>query len=213
VITQSARDVFNDEQCEKTLWLALHGIPSRAIAHLLTIGSDAIRPPGGKTKKQFEATLSDVVQRFIPELATGHRGKEEPDALIQHLLDRGDSLFWSPFLLKHAIDYTFISEDDGDGAKQERRRNATERKSVRGWMSKHADSPIVGMFPRHNKKAMAALGGVLRQASEQEIIEEYFGYRESNHDVEKVLMKEWLVKIQELGNLPDSLGGVEVTGS
>ncbi len=75
------------------------------IAHLLTIGSEPVQPPSGRLdKKGFVAILSSITQYFVPELAAQQDGEESPEALIRRLLDRGDSLFWSPFLLKHAID-------------------------------------------------------------------------------------------------------------
>lgn len=104
VLDKSVHDVFNDEQCDKILWLALHGIPKRAVAHLLTIGGDGITAQrAGLDKKTLIDNLSTLAQYFVPELATGQNGKEDPDVLVERLLSRGDSLYWSPFLLKHAV--------------------------------------------------------------------------------------------------------------
>ena len=106
------------------------------------------------------------------------------------------------------IDYTFVS-DDGEGAEQERLRNARERNAGIKWKNDGnndypADTGSGGRRKRRNSdKASKALGGIMRQASEQDIIEEHFGYREGSHQVEVALMKHWLLTIRELGRLPD----------
>ncbi|KAJ9607068.1 hypothetical protein H2200_008140 [Cladophialophora chaetospira] len=194
VIRESVREVFNDQQCDLILWLALHSIPSAAIAHSLTIASDPVRHTGVRlNKKDFEAVLSRVVPYFIPELAAPQNGEKSPEDLVRRLLDRGDLLGWSPFFLRKAIDYTFIPNNDDTSADQERKKNAKERVAALRFKAGGENS----------RKQMLGMGGVMREASEQEIMEEEFGYREGSHEVEEVLMKNWLLKIRGLGRLPD----------
>jgi hypothetical protein len=205
---QIAHHVFNDVQCEKALWLALHGIPVRAIAHLLIMGSDAVKIGTRVTRKDFIPILSIVVQSCVPELAKGQEG-DDADLLVERLLVRGDALFWSPVLLKQAVDYTFI-KDVGD-AKAQRTKNAREGRLAVRWSHEHDEGPAEKARSPNNKRAIGALDGMLRNASEQEIIEEHFGYRVDNHDVERVLMKKWLLKIRELCRMPDELDKIEDT--
>ena len=199
--TQSACDLFNKEQRDEMLWMALHGIPSPGVAYILTTGTSAVQPPPGKNKKVFVPSLEYVVNLCVPVLAMGCSGREDPDGLIEYLLGEATSKFWSPLLLKQAVDHVFIKDDGGGGAKKERQRNATERKAATKYKWKHGEGPANVDWPARKKAEVAAAAGVFRDAAEDESIEELFGYCEDNQDGERELMKKWLLKIRELGRL------------
>ncbi|EXJ63839.1 hypothetical protein A1O7_00174 [Cladophialophora yegresii CBS 114405] len=201
VINVSARQVFDEEQCDKILWLALHGVPSRAISWLIDI-----RTPAHTSRPTLVAGIDKLIKHFIPELATGQGHVEEPDALVDRLLRRGDELDWSgPYLLRRVIDFTSIPEEDIDRARKERQKNARERRAHQKWRIQHDEDPAEGAVQQRNQKVALALRGLARYADETEAAMEKFGYREGSHEAERPLMKKWLLKIRELGKLPDYL--------
>jgi hypothetical protein len=209
VINVSAHQVFDEEQCDKILWLALHGIPSRAIGWLIDI-----RRPASMSRPTVVASLDKLIKHFIPELAKGQGYAEEPDALVDRLLRRGDDLDWSgPYLLRRAVDFTSIPEGDVDEARKERRNNARERRALQKWVSEHDENPGEGTFQQRNRNAVMARRGLVRDTDEKEAAMKRFGYREGSHEAEKPLMKKWLLKIRELGKLPDRLDEDGIPGS
>ncbi|EXJ72822.1 uncharacterized protein A1O5_03970 [Cladophialophora psammophila CBS 110553] len=200
-ITQTAHEVFSEEQCEIILWLALHGVSSSVIARLLSVN---IRKPSNFRNSSFVPGVDKLVQHFIAELATGQERTKRVDEMVEHLLQQGDRLGWSPYLLRRAVGLT-TSPGDEAAQTQEVRENAVERQALFKWRNNHpGENPVQSTSGRGAREQVLAFRGLMREAMEEEMMER-LGYREGTHEVERVLMKKWLLKIRELGKLPDRL--------
>ncbi|KIW96201.1 uncharacterized protein Z519_03269 [Cladophialophora bantiana CBS 173.52] len=200
-ITQTAHEVFSEEQCEIILWLALHGVSSSVIARLLSAN---IRKPSNFRNSSFVPDVNRLVQHFIAELATGQERTKRADEMVEHLLQQGDRLGWSPYLLRRAVGLT-TSPGDEAARIQEVRENAVERQALLKWRNNHmGENPVESTSGRRAREQVLAFRGLMREAMEEEMLER-LGYRKGTHEVEKVLMKKWLLKIRELGKLPDRL--------
>ncbi|KIW24770.1 uncharacterized protein PV07_10463 [Cladophialophora immunda] len=208
LITQRAHDVFNKQQCERILWLALHGVSSAAIARQVYL--DIKKPkPNSIPKADVVAGTDKLVQLFIAELATGEDGTGEVDDLLEYLLQQGDRLNWSPSILRQAAGFMSISGDEAT-QDQELRENAAERQALSKWRCQHGgQNPVEPAYGIGRRPQMLAFRGLMREQVEQEMMEQ-LGYREGSHTVERELMKKWLLKIRELGKLPDRLVEAEV---
>lgn len=202
-ITEPVREVFDPEQCDKILWLALHGVPYNAIARLMHSSVHVPRRRGSS----LEAHLSDlerVVRHFTSERVSGKDGHESPHQLISRLLEVGDKLQWSPYLFKQAVEYSnMCKEADNANARKHLRDRAAELGALGKWRQDHdGENPEMETRGSTRSKRNLAFRGLMREAEEQERMEE-LGYRGDNHEVEEVLMMEWLLKIREIHALPD----------
>jgi hypothetical protein len=90
ITAQSALDVFHVEDCEVTLWLLLHNVPSTIVAQLL---ANLFRDPGHLARSQlrkgeFLKRLARAIEHFAPGLAAGMGNHKDPGNQVQHLLIR-----------------------------------------------------------------------------------------------------------------------------
>ncbi|OAL23923.1 hypothetical protein AYO20_10835 [Fonsecaea nubica] len=200
-ITQRPHEVFSEEQCQKMLWLALHGVSRPTIARLLYNDVDKSKPFSNKT--ELVAGIDKLVRLFIAELALD-QDRRGVDDMVEHLLQEGDRLDWSPYLLRQAVGVMSTSGDEATQS-QEVREVALERHALSKWRSTHGgENPFQPSLGSTRRNQLQAFRGLMRESVEQEMMEQ-LGYQEDNHDMERALMKKWLLKIRELGKLPDRL--------
>ncbi|OAP58259.1 hypothetical protein AYL99_07349 [Fonsecaea erecta] len=200
VTTQSAYDIFTDEQCEKILWLALHGVPSPIVARV--VYRDIPKPKYDR-RWQHVVDIDKKLQRLIVELATGRDKTQAADELVEHLLQQGDRLNWSPYLLQQAAGFMNTPGDEATQT-QVSRNCATERIALSKWRSAHGDENAVPPSTGKSKKENLAFRGYIREGMEREVMEQ-LGYRGDSHEAERALMKKRLLEIRELGKLPARL--------
>ncbi|KIW78817.1 hypothetical protein Z517_08656 [Fonsecaea pedrosoi CBS 271.37] len=206
-ITRRPHEVFSEEQCQKMLWLALHGVSRPTIARLLYNDIDKSKPFSNKT--ELVAGIDKLVRLFIAELALGQDRTSGVDDMVEHLLQEGDRLDWSPYLLRQAVGVMSTSGDEATQS-QEVREVALERHALSKWRSTHGgENPFQPSLGSTRRNQMQAFRGLMRESVERKMMEQ-LGYREDNHDVERALMKKWLLRIRELGKLPDRLMEAEL---
>ncbi|KIY00426.1 uncharacterized protein Z520_04111 [Fonsecaea multimorphosa CBS 102226] len=198
LITHRAHEVFSEEHCEKILWLALHGVSSPAIGWLLSFELPKPSSSGTAKRQILQASIDKLVRCFIAELAMGQNRTTGVDEMVEHLLQQGDRLGWSRWILQKAVDFMSTAGD-----KAAREQASRDRKDLVLYRINHG-----GQNPQPaDTQAHRAL---IREPMEQKMMREQFGYREGSHDAERKLMKKWLHKIRELGELPDRLTEAEV---
>lgn len=175
-LPDSVRDVFDEDQCDTILWLALHTVPAKVIAEV-TCRATTFTKPSGSAMPAFVDSVCKLIERFIPELAKGQREDENSHALVDHLVHKQDNM-GCPYLLNRALLFErYPDEKSRVMAIQE----ASKQKKRRGEQISN---------PSHVHEWPWTL-------------QTFYFFGDGNADVEKEQMVESLNHIRDKGVIPD----------
>ncbi|EXJ95183.1 hypothetical protein A1O1_00302 [Capronia coronata CBS 617.96] len=199
--TRSVYDFLDDNDRDLLLWLALHGMQPREIAWVLK--QDYIPASYDIPDQTHLANLRVLVEEVVGELAWGDDGEEQPGALVDRLVARDDTLNWSPYYLRKALDYAAATTSTTNDAevRAKLRDRAKEKLALNKWRVTHGGQDPRPGSTRESKQYLAALQGLEREEEVAQDLEKA-GHVAGSHVAEKALMLEWLSKIRQAGGFP-----------
>ncbi|KAK7883627.1 hypothetical protein LTR67_011037 [Exophiala xenobiotica] len=217
-LPKSARQLLSVEIIKKILFLALHGIPSAAIAY--EIHTEIPKIWKLSVPKRLQG-ITNMIDHYLVEIVAEANREGEAEDFISKLLTHALSKDWIPRSLQNAVEYIH-SETAGDGTSgtEARRQAAKARIALQKWRSDHhgADPDLApnakgkrsstdgdGSMPltkrRKSVSRSSACQGLQVEMHDRQRLEE-LGYREGSLDTEKAMMNEWLEKLKKTKKLP-----------
>ncbi len=213
-LPKSVRQLLSVEIIKKILFLALHGIPSAAIAY--EVHGELPKTWKLSVTKRMEK-ITYVIDHYLVEIVAEADRECGAEDFISKLLTHALSKDWIPRSLQNAVEYIH-SETAGDvtSGVEERRLAAKARIALQKWRSdnnganpapdaKGKRSSTDGSMPlTKRRKSMgywSACQGLQREMDDRQRLLD-LGYREDSLDTEKALMNEWLEKLKKMGRLP-----------
>ncbi|KIW16221.1 hypothetical protein PV08_06272 [Exophiala spinifera] len=220
------RRVLSADIVKKVLFLALHGIPSAAIAY--EVQSEFPKPAALRVDDRIEK-IGLAIDHYLPQLLAEVEREGDPNDFICKLLSYATSKDWIPRSLHNAIEYIYSETTEGALTGSEVRREAAKaRIALHKWRSDHdgedpnpshtgkrysthGSSPDAKRLKNvgGNRKVGMAYRGLQREKQDYQHLAE-LGYRKGDDDHEKLVMFEWLKSIKEKKRLPDLLEAADL---
>jgi hypothetical protein len=217
-LPKSARQLLSVEIIKKILFLALHGIPSAAIAY--EVHTEIPKIWKLSVPKRLQG-ITNMIDHYLVEIVAEANREGGAEDFISKLLTHALSKSWIPRSLQNAVEY-IRSETAGDGTSgtEARRQAAKARIALQKWRSdnngvdpdlapnakgKRSSTDGDGSLPltkrRKSMSHSSACQGLQVEMDDRQRLEE-LGYREGSLDTEKAMMNEWLEKLKKMKKLP-----------
>lgn len=215
VLPANFRRVLSSNIVKKVLFLALHGMPSAAIAH--EVQGEFPKPALLRVSQRIEK-IGTAIDHYLLRIVAEVEREGEADDFFCKLLSHATSNDWLPRSLHNAIEYIYSETIEGTlTGLEERIEAAKARTALRKWRcnnngadpnpsairkrsSDHGSSPNA----KRRKSAVLAYRGLQRERQDYQHLVE-LGYREGDDDHEKAVMLEWLESIKQKKRLPSLL--------
>ncbi|KAL6245566.1 hypothetical protein RBB50_007565 [Rhinocladiella similis] len=226
VLPARFRRVLSANIVKKVLFLALHGIPSAAIAY--EIQGEFPKPANLRVNDRIER-IETAIDHYLLQMMAEMEREGDPNDFICKLLSHAASNDWIPRSLHNAIEYIYSETIEGAlTGSEERKEAAKARTALHKWRCDHDGTdpnPSAvgkrtsdhGSSPKAKRRKNAAgnhqitmaCRGLEREKKDHQHLAE-LGYREGDDDHEKVVMSEWLESIKQKKRLPSLLEAADL---